>query len=166
MLIVKLPLLQIYIITSIMSFYYIYVASLSTSLTMYHALSSCHPSIAFYEDPRSRQYSNSISLHPRQLDNFCPTFFNYSGDRDIHLIRWNHNFALGTMKAHEQEDLPTTFNVWVMSLIKSTFENAIGDCISLFACPKNGLFIARESETARFIGRFPRRNSFYFRVPS
>lgn len=55
-----------------------------------------------------------------------------------------------------------------MPLIKSTFENAIGDCISLFACPKNGLFIARESETAWFIGRFPRarrrraaRNSFY-----
>lgn len=72
----------------------------------------------------SRQYSNSISLHSRQLDNFCPTFFNYSAhsrNRDIHLIRWNHNFTLGTMVAREQEDLPTTFNVWVMSLIKSTF---------------------------------------------
>lgn len=42
-----------------------------------------------------------------------------------------------------------------MLLIKSTFENAIEDCISLFACPKNGLFIACESETAHFIGRFP-----------
>lgn len=42
------------------------------------ALSNCHPSIAFYEEPPSRRYSNSISLHSRQLDNFCPTFFDYS----------------------------------------------------------------------------------------
>lgn len=41
-------------------------------------MSNCHPSIAFYEEPPSRRYSNSISLHPRQLDNFCPAFFDYS----------------------------------------------------------------------------------------
>jgi hypothetical protein len=134
----------IFQLPSITSFHYVCVASPSNFLDVSHrrsALSNRHPSIASYEEPSSRQYSDSISLHPQRLDNSSPAFFDYS------LHPWNRNTRPlpGTlikisMKDCGHEGSPIMFRIFAelcRYLIKSTFRNIREDCIALFACRRN-----------------------------
>lgn len=138
---------QLTSLSLVTSFYCVYVASLSTSHDVSrwrNALSSCQPSIAFYEELPSRQYSNSISLHSRQLDNLCPTFFDYS----VHPRNRNIRSLLlfGFSRTIRDEESRFTGRQ-VPSLMKFTFRLQIRVMwrrwyLSLFACFRNGLFIA------------------------
>lgn len=106
------------------------------------ALSSCHPSIAFYEEPPSPLANTPIQYRyiPRQLDNFCSAFFDYSPhsrDRSIRLcskissgshVRYRERLRARRFAGH----IPRRGIMSLIESLSSISRNAIRDCISRF----------------------------------